>query len=575
MEIEDLIANNETNLTEQEMNIIEEEFLPNLLEVSNYREFEETLRSLRRKHSIQCKRNILYMFYMKNHYGVNDELEKILISKKMRSQSGVLVIGVTTSPYPKYEDPVTGEMKTQRFSCKHDCAYCPNQKDMPRSYLQNGPATRRGFNNEWDPLKQFNERALNYMKNGHVVDKIELIVLGGTWSEYPRGYQEWYVKMLFYSANVFFDKDKREPKSLPEEHKLNETARARIIGLTLETRPDVITLEEVKQLRYYGCTRVQLGIQHIDPTLLDFVRRGHYVEHAIKAVKMLKNNGFKVSGHFMPMLPNATPQGDIDMFMWLFTTKEFQVDQMKIYPLSVTKHSPLEKKLDSLKLYSIDELVEVMLEVKKHIPKWIRIDRAVRDIPVEYIIGGCDIPHMRNILEDKLNEIGLKCNCMRCREIKLKKPGENTYKLYTYECSGGIEHYLTFEGVDNYTLYAFLRLRLCKPDEKEQLSELRNCALIREVHSYGQLISVNRKRATPYSNWSSQNKRYGEILIRKACNMAYREGFYKIAVISGIGTREYYRRLGFRLTPEGTYMIKHITVFVYLYNIVWLFFKKI
>ncbi|GAB5354336.1 hypothetical protein AAMO2058_000110000 [Amorphochlora amoebiformis] len=246
--------------------------------------------AMRKVHSIGPKKpQINYVYRILRNKGkvpYNPELERFLIAKGVRSLSGVLVITVFTSPYPKYGN------KVQRFSCKHNCYYCPNEPGLPRSYLSNEPGVRRGKRHKWVAVDQFYSRAWTHYLNGHPIDKIEILVLGGTWSEYPQEYQEEFLRDIFWSANTFFEAEpKREKRSLPEEQKINETTKARIIGLTLETRPDTVDAKEIERFRYYGCTRVQLGIQHTDDRILDKINRGCYTRDAIRATKLLKVRG--------------------------------------------------------------------------------------------------------------------------------------------------------------------------------------------------------------------------------------------------------------------------------------------
>ena len=244
-------------------------------------------------------------------------LQSILVKKRGKSHSGVLVITVLTSPYPK-----VGK-KTQRFSCKFNCYYCPNEPGQPRSYLRDEPAVLRANRNQFDPILQFHDRAATLAMNGHPVDKIEILVLGGTWSSYPKSYQESFVRDLFYAANTFWDRDNpsREPKSLAEEQLENETARSKIIGLTLETRPDCIDADELRRFRRYGCTRVQLGVQHTDDAILKLVNRGHGLQATIDGMRRLMDCGYKVDAHLMPDLPGSTVQKDRDMLKYVLFLK--------------------------------------------------------------------------------------------------------------------------------------------------------------------------------------------------------------------------------------------------------------
>ena len=261
----------------------------------------------------------------------NKMLETHLISKKVRQMSGVLVITVFTSPYP-----INDKGKIQRFSCKHDCYYCPNEPGVPRSYLTLEPGVHRSKAHEWDAVNSFRSRAYMYLVQGHPLDKIELLVLGGTWSEYPLSYQRQFVTELFYASNTFYDAiPRRKMKSLREEQRINETTRVRIIGLTLETRPDAVNFEELARMREYGCTRIQIGVQHTNDEILKRVNRGCYREDTVRAMKMVKDCGFKLDAHWMTQLPGTTPSMDKTMFLDVLYSPSLQADQWKLYPTAV------------------------------------------------------------------------------------------------------------------------------------------------------------------------------------------------------------------------------------------------
>lgn len=260
---------------------------------------EEIIRTRRRLKTMPRKAQMNHIYRKMLASGNvirNKSFEQCIVARKVRSLSGVLVITVFTSAYPINEDGVA-----QPFSCRHDCYYCPKEPGLPRSYLSDEPGVARGKRHKWDPVDQFLARAFTYQLIGHEVDKIELLVLGGTWSEYPRIYQQTFLRDVYWAANTFSDPiPKRERLSLQEEIKINETAHVRIIGLTLETRPDAITMEELVRMRSYGCTRIQLGVQHTDDKILRKVNRGCYTADTIHATKLIKDCGLKIDYHLMP-----------------------------------------------------------------------------------------------------------------------------------------------------------------------------------------------------------------------------------------------------------------------------------
>lgn len=521
-------------------------------------------------------------------YGIDvpDDFRNSLLKVKTRSLSGVLVVTIFTSAHPTYIDPDTGERVIQNFSCKHDCFYCPLEPahegngwvEQPRSYLTNEPGVLRANRNGFDCVKQFRSRIGTLRANGHPIDKFEVIVLGGTWSEYPVEYQREFIRDIYYSANtihVIDSGDMRDPLTIEEEIHLNSIRNgggSPIIGLTLETRPDSITLEEMIRLREYGCTRVQLGLQNIDNSILKKINRGHTIEDTKEAIRKLKCNGFKVDIHIMPMLPGSTPSSDISMFHEIIKSEDLQADQWKIYPTSVVPWSKLEKMYNKgdYKPYSFDELIEVLIEAKSKVPPWIRLNRVIRDINSEYIKGGCNRPNGRQTVHEIMKDRGIECYCIRCREVK-DHPIVSPVLLHEiYRASGGTEIFLSYESGDidpvfgerKRDLYAFLRLRMNDFNENENENDLVSdvfkggrCAMIRELHVYGNLKQVNGNGNGNGKSFA-QHQGFGKSLVRVSENIALQYGCNKIAIISGVGVRPYYEKLGYRLVD--TYMVKDL-----------------
>ncbi len=473
----------------------------------------------------------------------NLALKNLLKTRKVRTLSGIASITVITKPY----------------SCPGKCLYCPDEAEMPKSYLANEPACMRAVLTKFDPYKQVEARINSLQLTGHATDKIELIVLGGTWSAYPKKYQTWFIKRCFDAAN------RKVSKNLKAAQKLNEKAKNRIIGLTLETRPDCVTTEEIKRMRSLGCTRVELGIQSIYNDVLKYNKRGHNVNAIINATKLLKNAGLKITYHMMLNLPGSDLKKDEKRFEGLFSGSpastrrrgeagDFQPDQLKIYPCVVLKTSPLYKlwKQKKYKPYLKKQLVNLLIRIKKKIPPYVRIIRVIRDIPSQSIIAGNKITNLRQIIKDKTGNI---CQCIRCREIKHQVSGIKYQELIRrdYEASEGKEIFLSFEDTKNDKLLAFLRLRITS---NWTLPFLRNSALIRELHVYGRVASLNPKSYT-LNPKLIQHKGLGKKLMKMGEKIAKEEfGFSKIAVISGIGVREYYRKLGYKL--KDGYMVKRL-----------------
>ncbi len=468
-------------------------------------------------------------------------LRQFLVKRAVRTLSGVTVITVLTKP----------------FGCPGRCVYCPTEICMPKSYLSNEPAAQRALVNKFNPIEMVQGRIAALEANGHSVDKIELIVLGGTWSTYSKKYQDWFIASCFLAANTYGQNKIRPMKSLMEEQKINETAKYKIIGLTLETRPDYINETEIKNLRRLGATRVQLGIQHTDNNILKKIKRGHTLQDSITATRLLKETGFKVDHHYMPDLPGSTPKKDLKMFKYVFDKPDLAPDQIKIYPTLVNKSSELYKwyKQGKYKPYSHKQLVKLLLEVKKIIPPYVRINRLVRDIPKQSITAGNKVTNLRQYLQQIAKQQGWSCQCIHCREVR--GTAETTDKIElvkrTYRASAGAEYFISFESPNRKKLYAFLRLRLNDEPQKNIFKELRGAALVRELHVYGQMLPVYK---TNLVTTKTQHLGLGTQLMALAETIAKQNGFKKLAVISGIGVREYYKKLGYQL--EGTYMVKKI-----------------
>lgn len=481
----------------------------------------------------------------------NQKFEELLKKRAVRTLSGVSVITVLTMPFP----------------CPGTCIYCPGEPGMPKSYLSNEPAAQRAKRNLFDPIRQMTMRIQALQNNGHQVDKLEVLVLGGTWSAYEDKYQKSFVRDLFYAANTFRStssgqlakKTKRRKNTLAKEQKINENAKYKIIGLTLETRPDFINETEIKRLRLLGCTRVQIGVQHTDNKILDLIRRGHSIEDSIKATKMLKEVGLKVDHHYMPDLPGSTPQKDLKMFKYLFSSPDLQPDQLKIYPCVVNEYAPLYKwfKNGKYKPFSPKQLAELLLEVKQLTLPWIRINRLIRDIPEESIIAGNKITNLRQYLQQELKRQGKSCQCLRCREVRADSQEIDKAILVKreYAASDGQEIFLSFESPDKKIVYAFLRLRFNENKKENIFNGLKNASLVRELHVYGQMKPVYDENRDEEMG-QTQHLGLGKKLMLEAEKISKDASYKKIAVISGIGVRNYYRKLGYKL--EENYMTKKL-----------------
>lgn len=484
----------------------------------------------------------------------NADFERLLRKRSVRTLSGIAPVAVLTKPYP----------------CPGKCAYCPTEKDVPQSYLSNEPAVMRAIRCGYDPYVQVQDRLRALIANGHEPTKIELIVIGGTWSHLPKKYKYWYIANCFKAANdlktppqpspireegdsrkiitaetrkvLSIKKTKVNLETLLLEQRRNEKAKYKIIGLTLETRPDYINEKELHEMREFGCTRVELGVQALDDEILKLNKRGHGVKEVADATCLLKQFGFKVTYHIMPGLPGSTPEKDFKMFSLLFSDKRFQPDQIKFYPTVVTKGSLLYRwwKQGKYIPYTEEVLRKLIIKCKKVIPEYVRVIRLIRDIPGESIVAGNVITNLRQIMQKE----GMTCRCIRCRECQREEKidfKKAVLDIKEYESADGVELFLQYLSENTGNLLGFCRLRL--PNDKAK------SAMIRELHVYGELTSIGDEAQVQHSG-------LGRRLMAEAESITRKKGFKEISVISGVGVRPYYRFLKYKL--KNTYMIKRL-----------------
>jgi histone acetyltransferase (RNA polymerase elongator complex component) len=520
-----------------------------------------------------------------------DKLRKTLQIKAVKSHSGITSITVFTAPYPEYTNEL-GEKIKQPFSCEFNCSFCPSQPDQPKSYLLLEPAVLRANKQKFDCVGQMNSRLNGLYMIGHDCLKLEINVLGGTFASYPKEYREEFIRDIYYAANVFLCNNLRERLSLSQEKKINETARTRIVLLAIECRPDSITPDELKFLRYLSVTRIQMGIQHLDDEVLRNNNRKCTTDKTIKAIEMLKSIGYKIDGHFMPNLPFSNVEKDRKMLLedivglksnvkkeiknkptlwqrlmgikteeleyWEYydlKNKNIQVDQIKIYPCAVVIHTDIEKwyKDGTYVPYEEKYLIDMMLTFKSLMFPFIRINRIMRDFYIDNIFSktGSNM-NMRCELVDILKKDGLKCNCIRCKEAK-STIWYGTYILVIrkYNTSNGDEYFISAENSDNTILYGFARLRL--DDAKNKIfPELNGAALLRELHVYSTVTYLGNKG-------NIQHKGLGTKLMKKAEEIAKNNKYNKIAVIASVGSRTFYEKIGYILDDNiGEYMLKNI-----------------
>lgn len=471
-------------------------------------------------------------------------IDPFLTKTKIRSLSGVVPLSLFT----------------KGRGCPFNCVYCPNEPGVPKSYFSDEPAVMRAIRHNFDPFEQTLQRLVMFVLSNHPVDKVEVIIKGGTFSFYPRPYRKWFVKRIFDAANcdvVSFIKTGKlrrfRSSSLEEAQSRNEKAKSRIIGINVETRPDYINLKEVRFLRTLGVTHVEMGVQALDDEIYRLIRRGHTVRHVADATRLLKNAGFKVGYHLMPNLPGTTPEKDSLLLGRAFGEDDFKPDHLKLYPTTVTKHTVLSRWLKdgSYIPYPVADLIRVITRFKSETaPPWVRIGRLTRDITTNVMEGDGIAPNMREVIQAQMEKENLKCRCIRCREIRDQKPaGGVRFRSIAYEASGAREFFLEYTDEEEHSL-GFLRLRL--PGKSlAPLGVLEHRAIIRELHVYGQAVPIGQKDGTHI-----QHRSIGASLMEQAEKIARIHEIKRMGVIAGVGTREYYRKFGYRL--EGTYMVRNI-----------------
>ena len=534
---------------------------------------------------IQIKKPILLYYYRKfiSEKKVNEHslLIHLLIKKPANDISGINQITILTSPNPD----------GQNFSCKHDCFYCPNEPahednnwtPQPRSYLSKEPAVQRANRNNFDPYLQTKNRLDSLLLCGHKCDKLEFIIEGGTFTEYPKKYLKNYFKRFIYCVNTYFDKNKRDMYSLDKEIMYNKYAKCRIIGICIETRPDAILGNDeegipwIKNLLHWGVTRIQLGLQQIDNFILKKINRGHTIEEAINAIKICKNNCFKIDIHLMPDLPYSSPEKDKHMFDEIYNSDKYQPDQIKIYPCEVVPWTKIEKWYQDGTYIPYGKNKEIMSDVLKYAmincPPYMRLPRVVRDIPTTYISGGIKCGNLRQEINQTIESTNCYSMDIRYREIE-RHPEYSIQDaelvVRNYEASDGMEYFISFESYDYKAIYGFLRLRIPNNFNENEITfypTLNKKGLIREIHVYGSVQKVYSK-----NQHQVQHSGFGTKMLQKAEEIAFFKGMHGLAVISGIGVREYYEKKGYTL--ENNYMIK--LFFIYKYKeLIWYYIETL
>jgi elongator complex protein 3 len=436
---------------------------------------------------------------------------------------------------------------TKPYPCPGQCIFCPTDVRMPKSYLPDEPGARRALQHNFDPYDQVMARIQALEAVGHPTDKIELLILGGTWSSYRRDYQEWFILRCFDAMNGV------ESDSLQAAHGLNEGAQHRNVGLVIETRPDRVNPAELDWLRYLGVTKVQMGAQSLDDRILEINKRGHTVEETRQAVALLRAAGFKIVLHWMPNLLGATPDSDRLDFTRLWDG--FCPDEIKIYPNQLLANAELYEYWlrGEYHPYSTQDLIDLIADVKPSIPRYCRVNRVIRDIPSTNVVEGNKRTSLRQDVHAELKRRGQACHCVRCREVRGQKVqvGDLQTEDLVYWAGSTEEHFLAFNTPED-RLVGFLRLSLPQPGSPASgLLDLEGAAIIREVHIYGQSLPVGTE-----VSGAAQHAGLGSRLIRKAERIARAKGFARLAVIAAVGTRRYYLKRGFRRGDR--YLVKDL-----------------
>lgn len=560
------------------------------------KEFNKLTNEARRKVKVVFKKTDLWYMYQvickENSEEPENNVRCLLLSRPIRGDSGVMVYVVFTAPFWKAKNGVY-----KAFSCAYNCLYCPEQPGMPRSYVTGEPGSDRAHGNNYDVAKTVWTRATTYSANGHVNDKCEVQIKGGTWHSYPEEYTDDFIARLYWAFNTLHGGRDRPVGSYKEEIKINETAKARVIGLTIESRFDQVrNAASVIKMREYGITRFEGGLQHTNEAVLARTQRRCTTAQALEGIRLLKDAGFKLDGHLMVDLPqphtkkfrlenkhrlnskNLTCEkedvdwefdmymADIAMFHDVFVVKKW-FDQVKLYPFSTMAYTKFLEEFNA-GLYTqygtsdekgkpgSDKIIKLLADTMANvIPPYVRINRVGRDIPTEYEYSGLSNMSVRQAAEKWMKKNGQVCNDIHNREIKSDDYDVDKVRLdvIEYESVGGTEYFIQYV-TEDYKLLGFIRLRLSENAGKKVLKsgktttiirELQGCALIRELHVYGNTQRVNRGNVNTDDSDKTQHRGYGSLLLDAAYEIARNNGYTKVSCISGVGVREYYRKRGF------------------------------
>jgi elongator complex protein 3 len=463
----------------------------------------------------------------------NKRLIELLSIKPSRSVSGIVSVAIMPKPFP----------------CPGKCIYCPSslvEVGTPKSYTGREPSTMRAIANNFNAVKQIRNRIEQLKRTGHCTEKIELIIMGGTFLSCPLNYQKKFMLECFNAVN------KVASLSLSKAKERAQFSSQRIIGITFETRPDFCGKREINRMLYFGGTRVELGVQTLNDEIYRKINRGHSVQDVVNATSLLRDSSFKFAYHLMPGLPYSTPREDLKVFKKVFKDNRFKPDMLKIYPCVVIKNTELYDlwKNNFFEPYSTERAAKLIARMKSLVPKWVRIMRIQRDIPSTVISAGVKHTNLRQLIEDEMKKKGWNCRCIRCKEVgRTKEPNSKPrIKVEKYTASNGREFFISLE--DKHSLYGFCRLRFPFSPFRKEITD--KTALVRELHVYSKALPLFK---TPEKN-EFQHRGFGRMLLKKAEEISLENGFKKIAVISGVGAREYYWNLGY--ANEGPYVSKEL-----------------
>ncbi|MDR0522844.1 MAG: tRNA uridine(34) 5-carboxymethylaminomethyl modification radical SAM/GNAT enzyme Elp3 [Candidatus Methanoplasma sp.] len=451
--------------------------------------------------------------------GELDVMEPLLVKKPVRTASGVAVVAVMASPHP----------------CPHGkCMYCPGGVDSPQSYTGKEPAARRAERNGFDPYLQASDRIRQLGEIGHKTDKIDLVVMGGTFTSRSAEYQEWFVRRCLDAMNG------EDSATLEEAQSVNEAASRRCVGLTVETRPDAFRGEAIDAAMALGATRVELGVQILDDAILEAAGRGHGVGEVAASTRECKERGLKVCYHIMPGLPGSSPEKDLECFSRVFGDEDFRPDMLKIYPALVVEGTGLyDMWADGRYVpYDVETAVRLLSDMKAAVPEYARIQRIQRDIPAPQIAAGILKSNLRQLVQERMSSEGRGCRCIRCREVGrtgADREGGVEMKTAEYRASGGTEKFISLERGDSIAGYARLRI-----DSR---------ATVRELKVFGKTAPIGED-----GEW--QHRGFGRALMAEAERAARAGGMDRLRVTSGIGARRYYEAIGYE--REGAYMVKSL-----------------